>query len=222
MKYFLIYDDETNIYKTNIERLVDSVKKYSDFEIILFKKSEIDNIFLEKNKNILNCKRGGGYWLWKPYIINKILKKINNDDSLFYLDSSYYFIENFTDLYKDEEILIFSNKPNENTNHFKRLCKMDVIIKYNMQHDAFIKQINECWAGAIYLKKNDFNTKIMEEWLEMCCIFEDITDTPSNKYNPFFMDHRHDQSLLTILITKYNIPTKFFSKKYLQNVRIPY
>ena len=222
MKYFLIYDDETNIYKENIERLIYSIKKYSDFVIILFKKSDIDNEFLEKNKIILNCKRGGGYWLWKPYIINNILQKINNDDSLFYLDSSYYFIEDFTELYKNKEILVFSNKPNESTNKFKHLCKMDVILKYNMQYETFKKEINECWAGAIYLKKTEFTTNFISKWLDMCCIYEDITDTKSISHNPFFIDHRHDQSLFTILVTKYNITPTFFNKKYLQNVRIPY
>jgi hypothetical protein len=222
MKYFLIYDDETMIYKSNIERLTDSIKKYSDFEIILFKKSDIDSDFSEKNKKILNSKRGGGYWLWKPYIINNVLNKIKHGDSLFYLDSSYYFIEEFSNLYKDEEILIFSNKPNETTNHFKLLCKMDVILKYNMENDAFIKCINECWGGAIYLKKTDFTINFIQKWLDMCCVYEDITDTPSIGYNPFFIDHRHDQSLLTILVTKHNINPTFFDKKYLQNVRFPY
>jgi hypothetical protein len=222
MKYFLIYDDETNKYKSNIERLIDSIKKYSDFEIILFKKSDIDNDFLEKNKKILNSERGGGYWLWKPYIINNILNKINMNDSLFYLDSSYYFVENFNNLYQDEEIIIFSNKPNGNTNHFKGLCKMDVILKYNMENDTFIKCINECWAGAIFLKKTDFTINFIQKWLNMCCVYEDISDTPSITHNPYFLDHRHDQSLLTILVTKNNIFPTFCDKKYLQNVRFPY
>jgi hypothetical protein len=218
MKYFLIYDDETNAYKQNIDRLIHSVEQYSDFNIILFKKGDIDPTFLEKNKKILNCKRGGGYWLWKPYIINTVLSKINTDDILFYLDSSYYFIRKFTDLYKDKELVVFSNKPNEGTNKFKYLCKMDVILKYNMQDI----DINECWAGAICLKKTEFTSTFIKTWLDMCCIYEDITDEPSKTHNPFFVDHRHDQSLLTILITKHNITPIFLTKYYLQNVRQPF
>jgi len=222
MKYFLIYDDETNVYKENIDRLIDSIKKYSDFEIIIFKKSDIDNEFLEKNKNILNCKRGGGYWLWKPYIINNILTKINDDDSIFYLDSSYYFIEDFTELYENKEIVVFSNKPNDPTHKFKHLCKMDVILKYNMQYEAFEKEINECWAGAIYLKKTYFTINFIQSWLKMCSIYQDITDTKSITYNQYFIDHRHDQSLFTIVVTKNNITPTYFEKRYLQNVRKPY
>jgi hypothetical protein len=38
-------------------------------------KEEIDNDFKTKYNNILSLNRGGGYWLWKPYIINETLKK---------------------------------------------------------------------------------------------------------------------------------------------------
>jgi hypothetical protein len=225
MKYFLIYDDETMIYKSNIERLIESIKKYSDFEIILFKKSHIDSDidFSEKNKKILNSKRGGGYWLWKPYIINNVLNKIKNGDSLFYLDSSYYFIEDFTNLYNDKEILIFSNKPNETTNHFKGLCKMDVILKYNMFDKVFIDNAEDCWGGAIIIKKSINSVKYIKEWLDMCCIYENITDSPSIAENSNeYIEHRHDQSLLSIILYKYNIQPQYFEKKYLQNIRVPY
>ena len=75
MLYFLVYDDNT--HNCHLEKLLQSVKIYGEeFNIIVFKKNDIDNDFIEKNKSILNCTRGGGYWLWKPYIINETLKKI--------------------------------------------------------------------------------------------------------------------------------------------------
>ena len=55
------------------------------------------------------------------------------------------------------------------------------------------------------------------------CSCDDITDRPSIvPNNPDFIDHRHDQSLLSVLVDKYNIPLYFFEKRYLQNVRQPY
>ena len=57
----------------------------------------------------------------------------------------------------------------------------------------------------------------------MCCIYEDITDSESKIENSnLFREHRHDQSLLSIIIHKYNIQMQFFEKKYLQNVRSPF
>ena len=223
-KYFLVYDDNT--HTPHLLKLIDSVKKYSDFEIIIFQKKDMDIDFVNKNKEILESHRGGGYWLWKPYIINKILDQIMEGDYLFYMDSKYYFTEDFTDLYtkfmENNDILVWGNKPNESTNEIKNFCKLDVILKYNITRMAFIENRNEFWAGALLIKKTSFIQKMMNEWLSMCCNYEDISDSPSIKQKPCFIDHRHDQSLLSIVLHKNNIPMNYFEKIYLQNVRNPY
>ena len=223
-KYFLVYEDGT--HTDHVVKLIESVKNYSDFEVVTFYKSNISEEFIIENNDILNSPRGGGYWLWKPYIINNLLSKINDGDFLFYLDSKYYFTESFTELYNEPiqntDILVWNNKPNETTNQFKFYCKPDVIHKYNMEDYAYNQNINEFWAGAIFIKKTTNSVSIMNEWLEMCCNYSDITDSPSISSNPYFRDHRHDQSLLTIVLYKNNINKHFFEKKYLQNVRIPY
>ena len=57
----------------------------------------------------------------------------------------------------------------------------------------------------------------------MCCIHDDITDSPSRIQNSNeFQEHRHDQSLLSIILQKYNIETQFIENKYLQNCRVPF
>jgi hypothetical protein len=100
---------------------------------------------------------------------------------------------------------------------------MDVILKYNMYDKIFNENAEDCWAGALILKKTKNTVAYMQEWLYMCCIYEDITDTPSKVENSIsFREHRHDQSLLSIILHKYNIETQYFETKYLQNVRVPF
>ena len=41
---------------------------------------DIDQAFFNRNKNILQQKKGNGLWLWKPYFIQKSLKKIKEGD----------------------------------------------------------------------------------------------------------------------------------------------
>ena len=223
-KYFLVYEDGT--HTEDVQKLIESVKKYSDFEVVTFYKSDISEDFVLENKDILNSTRGGGYWLWKPYIINNVLSKIQDGDLLFYLDSKYYFTEDFTELYNEKiqntDILVWNNKPNEMTVNFKYHCKPDVIHKYEMEDYAYNQNINDFWAGAIFIKKTTTSVRIMSEWLEMCCNYHDITDSPSITSNSYFIDHRHDQSLLTIVLYKNNISNHYFEKKYLQNKRYPY
>lgn len=226
MLYFLFYND--NSHSNHLEKLLETIITYGkEFKIVVFDKNSIDENFFEKNKSILNSGRGGGYWLWKPYIINETLKKINDNDMLFYIDTKYYFIEDFTKLYsehmKNNDLLVWKNKPNEPVFYMKNYCKMDVINKYNMFDKVFNKNAEDCWAGALVIKKNVNTIKYIQEWLDMCCIYENITDSPSKQGNSsLFIDHRHDQSLLSVVLHKYNIEMQFFEKKYLQNIRSPF
>lgn len=226
MYYFLVYNDDT--HTDYLRELLQSVEKYgSEFKIVIFNKSEIDGEFVEKNKNILNCERGGGYWLWKPYIINEFLKRINHDDIVFYLDSKYYFINNLSNLYSDyminNDIMIWKNKPNSQPELMKYWCKMDVIAKYNMFDKIFRENVLDCWAGAIIVKKSDNTILYIQEWLDMCCNYHDITDDESKLENSHsFIENRHDQILLSIVIHKYNIDLQFFGRSCLQDVLNPF
>lgn len=226
MFYFLVYNDDT--HSNNINTLLESVKKYgSSFQIIVFEKKDIDKEFARKHASILSCKRGGGYWLWKSYIINETLKKINNNDVLFYLDSKYYFIADFMKFTEDclriSEYVVWKNKPNEPTYYMKHWCKMDVIQKYNMFKTVFTDNAEDCWGGALLLKKTERTIKYVNEWFTMCCDYENITDSPSKIPNDAnFKEHRHDQSLLSVIVHTYGIPLFFFEKRYLQNVRVPF
>jgi hypothetical protein len=78
-------------------------------------------------------------------------------------------------------------------------------------------------GGCIILKKNNNSIKYIKEWLDMCTIYEDISNVKSiNEESNLFYENRHDQSLLSVILHKYNINVCFFKKKYLQNVRTPY
>ena len=225
-KYFLIYNDGTHIRHNN--QLIESIKRYaSDFEVIMFDKKDIDTEFAIKNKRILELPRGGGYWLWKPYIINETLKTLKEDDILIYCDSKYFFIEEFSELYREplsrKDVIVWKNKPNEPSWFMCNWCKQSVINKYGMNDKVFHQGALDCWAGFIVIKKTGFASNFIREWLDMCCVYEDITDSPSSIPNSVkFRDHRHDQSLLSIQLHKYNIDMETFEKRYLQNVRMPF
>ena len=224
-KYFLVYNDGT--HNEHVNRLLQSVVQYSDFNSIIFNKTDIDPQFVKDNKHILELPRGGGYWLWKSYIINKTLEELNENDLLFYMDSKYYFLSDFTGLYQNimetRDILIWKNKPNEAVTYMRNWCKMDVIKNSGMYSQVFQDNIEVCWAGAMILKKTDRTIHIMKEWLEMCSEFHNITDSPSILQNsPEYCEHRHDQSLLSIVLHKHSVPFEYFACKYLQNGRYPF
>lgn len=226
MFYFLVYNDNT--HSEHNARLLATVKKYGpEFKTVVFDKGDMDPAFVERHKAILTCPRGGGYWLWKPYIINEMLKRMNPGDVVFYLDSKYYFLEPFAALYSpylnDHDILVWKNKPNGSSHYMKHWCKMDVVRKYGMRRAVFNRNAEDAWAGAIVLKKTARTERCVHDWLTMACVPENITDSKSVLPNwRGFKEHRHDQSLWSIVLHKNNVPLHFFENKYLQNVRQPF
>jgi hypothetical protein len=57
----------------------DSVTKYTE--------DDLDVDFKKHFKSILSESRGGGYWIWKPYLIRKKLGELSDNDILIYLDA---------------------------------------------------------------------------------------------------------------------------------------
>ena len=61
-------------------------------KIFSFRKGDLGVGFVNKHHHILEQPRGAGYWLWKPYLIDRTLKYLNEDDVLFYCDAGAMFI----------------------------------------------------------------------------------------------------------------------------------
>jgi hypothetical protein len=223
--YFLVYDDHT--HQDSLACLLESVRRYGpEFEIIVFDSRDIDPAFREQHRDILDLPRGGGYWLWKSYIIDRTLVRLDHGDILMYLDSKYYFKCPFQEMYqhflKDQDFLAWTNRPNGNVHAMHQWCKMDVVIRFHMEERVFVQGVCDCWAGFLTMRKTDRVCHMMHDWLEMCCDAHNITDSPSQVPNsPYFCEHRHDQSLLSIVLYKNNVPLHFQGTTYLQDVRNP-
>lgn len=224
--YFLIYDN--HVYNNYVNNLLESVKKFGkEFKIIVFDDKDIDPAFKNTFKEIFKLPRGAGYWLWKPYIIHETLKKIKEDDVVLYLDCKYVFIkdfyENIKNCMENTDLFVWKNKPNERVWYMKNWCKMDVILKYDMYDKVFIENAEDCWSGAIVIKKNQNTLNCIQEWLDMCSNREDVSDSPSkSKNSELFKEHRHDQALFSIVLHKHNYKLHYFEKDFLQNVRCPF
>ena len=80
------------------------IQKKGNFDkYISFSFEDIDGDFLKENYEILNEKRGGRYWLCKPYFILKTPQKLNENDYLFYSDSGAIFLKEVDILIKELE-----------------------------------------------------------------------------------------------------------------------
>lgn len=170
--------------------------------------------FYQKNKYILDQQRGNGLWLWKPFIILETFKNIENGDIVIYSDAGLSVIDNLTPLY-----LLAQNEQNLGRIVFK-LPAVGVPhhkIKAWTRRDAFVLTISDeekYWNadmtnGAVSVwVKNDKNIEFISRWLRFLRdprIIMDGTNMCGKPNFPEFRDHRHDQSVLSLLIVKENM-----------------
>lgn len=202
----------TEQYNNSILSLVESSKNYFT-NTHVFNLDSIDSEFKEKHNNILSQKRGAGYWLWKPYIINKVLNESEVGDIIFYVDAGNIFLSDPSFLFervgKGNDIILFDNRDgmsDGNPPPNKDWTKKDAFVLMNLDE---LNHINAPHVNASYqiYKKSDKSCSFVGELLEWSKNENIITDLPNITGNNYesFKDHRHDQSVLSLLRSKYMI-----------------
>jgi len=171
---------------------------------IAYRPEDIDPIFYNKNKAILDLRSGNGLWLWKPYFIYKKLLEINENDIVLYCDAASFFFKDCKSIINsmDDDIWV-SNIPLIE----KQFTKPELFQAMGCTDTCF-KETNQIQATVIAFRKSDKSVRFVKEWLDLCSIADNLQyDTIYDKVQPDFkfFGHRADQSVLSLLSKKYNI-----------------
>lgn len=177
--------------------------------VIQYSSKDIDSLFYEKNKEILTHKRGAGYWLWKPYFIFQTLKNVKEGDVVFYSDSGAEFIksvEPLLDLIQEKEVVGFKLSGQHKEKQYTRKAVIDSL---GFAHPEQVASSNQDMASFIGVKKTSHTGKedhVIGTWLDLCQDPNLIMDQPrsSDEFEEF-IDHRHDQSLWSLVSKLRNV-----------------
>jgi hypothetical protein len=80
-------------------------------------------------------------------------------------------------------------------------------------------------ATVVVLKKNNHSVHVVNEWFRIASIPSMINDT-TQKENDLYIAHRHDQSILSLLVKKYGsikIPDEtYFAPDWSRGINYPF
>jgi hypothetical protein len=195
-----------NSFKKSQKKNSKTGKKIGCFDkVISYREKDIDRDFREINKEILNQKRGGGYWLWKPYFIKKTLDDLKYGDFLFYCDSGSYFINSIEELVqlclnKNQDVIPF-----ELTHYEKDWTKRDAFVLMDCENEIYYVT-KQRLGGFVLIRKSEISMNFVSEWLYYSQdknIITDIENQCGLENFPEFKEHRHDQSIFSLLTKKY-------------------
>jgi hypothetical protein len=147
--------------------------------------------------------RGAGYWLWKPTIILSEIQKLAENEYLLYFDSSITLdaklnLEEFEVGKKAFHVWAYEQHSNnlESWTDGRVLDYLDV--------SPGSRKSPMVIAGFLLIKKTKKSLQLIEKWLEWSLIDDLLCPDRFEGYSPTHgtIWHRHDQSLLSILVAQ--------------------
>ena len=212
-KIYLCSFGNLDLYPSAI-RLRKQAESFNIFDEILIY-HEYNLPYDEKFEKFLRKKlvpsRGFGYWCWKAFIISKTLESMNDGDILFYTDIGCHLNkEGINKFYEYLDMVIDNGALCFELSYIEKIwTKSDLFNYFNMLNDKNITDTPQRVATTFLLLKNESNLNIVNKWLQV--YYDDFSltdDTPSKIPNAdTFKEHRHDQSIFSILAKSYNLFT---------------
>lgn len=197
----------TKKYKKSLMLNIRSAHKQGADYIMPFGPNDIDRDYYYKNIRFFNQTKGGGYWVWKPYIIDNILSIMQFGDWLLYVDAGLFYINNIKKyiLELEREKITFVMVPTVHNEY--QYTKRDIFVATDTDYD-YIVNTKQRQSGVLAIQKTKENVRFIEEWLYYIQKDNLVTDAP-NEYGKMnyegFVENRHDQSIFSVLSKKGNI-----------------
>ena len=177
-------------------------------KVIEYSPEDLDATFRQRNAPILNQARGGGYWLWKPYLIRKTLNAMHADDFLFYSDVSGCFTGSVAPLIDvmrqtDEDVIAFKLRRQPE----RMWTKRDAFVLMDCDTARYTDTV-QVEAGFSLWRKTPASVALAGEWLRYAQderIISDMSNRCGRDNYPEFREHRHDQSIWSLLCKKHRV-----------------
>lgn len=202
----ITYGDEN--FKSSRDKAYISLKKYTD-AAYLFTETDL-NEYKDKidSKILYPGARGGGHWIFKPIFLKYILNNIPDGEAVIWMDAGNECVADIrilADIAANHEGFCLFQQVHKNSHYTKRDCF------YYMNNDSLsYYNSRQCDASMQLYIKNEKTLKFIDEYLHFCSDYRIVTDRPNECNLPNlegFIDHRHDQSILTNLVVTYDLDT---------------
>jgi hypothetical protein len=197
-------------------KFYDEIKVFDWKDLSFEKQKQMQSIFNKGQKRLY------GYGSWKAEIILTYLETIPKNSILQYSDIGCVFNPNGREKLKEyiqitdkENLLAFKySDPKFNIKdkykfqiyYENQYTKADAWKYFNIDDNSDFLKTEQVWSGTMFFKNNIFTKKILNNWKKALNETNLIDDSPSVKQNhPNFIEHRHDQSMLSLICKKENI-----------------
>lgn len=200
-KHLVAYGDEN--YRNQRENFKRSALESNFFDKIhLFSAKDLDADFTEHIYKPIKSFRGGGYWIWKPYFVKKVLDEIEEDDIMIYCDAGCMINQDGKKRF-DEYMDLLVSSPTGSLDFSLvwreyQYTKQEVFQHFRSSTNVITSL--QLHSTVLLLKKCEHTRLLVDRWYDSAIhhpfLFTDEIVLPQY---PEFIDHRHDQSIFSVI-----------------------
>lgn len=206
-KVFLTFGDGSENFVSARERLMYEAELTGQFDEIRglgWSDVKTHDVLVS---SLRRCKRGCGYWLWKPAIISETLAELDDGDVLVYCDSgdelsksSWQWKKFFRCL---DDVDIICKRISACALHRSR---KELLARFGCGAISGCRLCFQYEMGAAFIRKTPFVVELIDEWLQMMLahpdLVADVQSKDESEQMPTFMENRHDQSVFSLILAK--------------------
>uniref|UniRef100_A0A7S3LTD8 Nucleotide-diphospho-sugar transferase domain-containing protein n=1 Tax=Aplanochytrium stocchinoi TaxID=215587 RepID=A0A7S3LTD8_9STRA len=210
--YFVSYGDAR--FRKSRLRIFSEAKSsgYFDYGVVFTPEGLPDELVQNENpliREILRQHRGGGYWVWKMFIIKWILEVADEGDFVFYADSGCTIRTNDAAVrrFDDYKKILTESKYGVLSFQLKfpeQLYTTSKIFEhFDVPIDSPIRKSGQFMATVVGLRKGPHQRKIFDMYFEALYtdphLITDAYNADAKRKFKDFRDNRHDQSVLSVI-----------------------
>ena len=164
-------------------------------EVVVFDERDVQPLF-DAHPDLLPDSRGHGWWAWKPWCILRALDLARPGDVVLYCDAAAMFERPLADhAAAVDHVLLFRLAGGHVNEHWTKRDTFEMMGRDTPEARA-ARQLN----AAVQAYRNTPQARaFLEEYLRWCTPRAAVDDACQRPNAPGFRDHRHDQSVLSLL-----------------------
>lgn len=204
------------------KRLLDEAQNFGRFaSVTIYQENNLSFIFHNYFREILKHPKGGGFYVWKPFIIREAIEKIPNGSYLVWVDTGSRFVKSNAKRFDDYLIMLQRSTSGflvSDTNYSTAAYTSGRIFEtFGLLKNSHFMQSTQIASGFIIMKKQDSVIAVLDMLIDI--VFADkwiMTNAYWKlKAHHSFVVNRNDQSLIDLLL-------KCFGRVIIEDYQKPY
>ncbi len=177
-------------------------------EFVIRRPGDLPGAFRLAHRSILDEPRGAGYWLWKPWAIVDQLARLDEGDVVLWVDAAAHFVgpvDRITDVIERHGLDVWLMGQGFRESQY---TKRDAFVLLDMD-DPHVAASPQRFASCLGVRCTVAGRALAAEYLAAATDRRLVSDDPNTcglPNHPDFIDHRHDQSILSLLTKRRGIP----------------